>query len=169
MVEKTKAYIAGFLDADGSIFLQLVKRKDYKLGFQVRASVVFYQRKSNKRILNWLIHKFRTGYLRDRKDGLSEYTIVGFQEVRKVLEQLEPYLILKRKQAKLALRIISRFNGVKVITSGLLLRIAKEVDKFKTLNYSKKRVNDTNSLRKFLKNNTFVPVSTDPRRKVGVR
>ena len=28
-----KAYIAGFLDGDGRIMAQLVKRKDYKLGF----------------------------------------------------------------------------------------------------------------------------------------
>lgn len=151
MVERTKAYIAGFLDGDGSIFLQLVRRKDYKFGFQVRASVVFYQKRANKRILNWLLHKFRVGYLRDRNDGLSEYTIVGLKEVQKILLELEPYLILKRKQAKLALRIISRFEGIDEITSGFLLRIAKEVDKFEKINYSKKRVNTTAVLRKFLK------------------
>ncbi|MCX6791682.1 MAG: hypothetical protein NT149_01440, partial [Candidatus Gottesmanbacteria bacterium] len=69
MVEKTKAYIAGFLDGDGSIFLQLVRRKDYIFGYQVRASVVFYQKTSQKKILRWLIHKLRCGYLRDRNDG----------------------------------------------------------------------------------------------------
>ncbi len=162
VVEKTKAYIAGFLDGDGSIFLQLVRRKDYILGFQVRASLVFYQKKSQKKILRWLIHKLRRGYLRDRNDGMSEYTIVGLRHVREVLEEVEPYLILKRKQAKLALRIISRLEGVN-ITSGFLLRIAKEVDKFAKLNYSKKRVNNTDILRKFFQQNAFVPVSTDSR------
>lgn len=32
-------YWAGFLDGDGSIFAQLIPRKDYKWGFQVRVSV----------------------------------------------------------------------------------------------------------------------------------
>lgn len=85
MVEKTKAYIAGFLDGDGSIFLQLIRRKDYKLGYQVRASIVFFQKRKNIKILRWLKHKFRVGYLRNRNDGLSEYTIVGFKNVKRDL------------------------------------------------------------------------------------
>jgi len=36
------AYIAGFLDGDGSIFFQLVRRKDYIYGYQIRCSVAFY-------------------------------------------------------------------------------------------------------------------------------
>ncbi len=97
-----------------------------------------------------MLHKFRVGYLRNRNGGLSEYTIVGLKEVRKILLELEPYLILKREQARLALRIISRFDGIDEITSGFLLRIAKEVDKFGKINYSKKRVNTTAVVRRFL-------------------
>ncbi len=157
MVEKTKAYIAGFLDGDGSIFFQLIRRKSYKLGYQVRASIVFYQSRRNKKILHWLIHKLRVGYLRDRNDGLSEYTIVGFKEVKKVLEEIEPYLLLKKQQAKLALKIISRFEKIDLITSGFLLRIAKEVDKFENLNYSKKRVNKTVQLREYFRIHNLNP------------
>ena len=155
VVEKTRAYIAGFLDGDGSIFLQLVRRKDYIFGYQVRASIVFYQKTTQKKIFRWLIHKIRVGYLRDRKDGMSEYTIVGLKEVKRVLEIVEPYLILKREQTKLALRIIQRLDGI-ARSKGLLLRIAKEVDKFAKLNYSKKRVNTTQVIRKFL-NTTLSP------------
>ena len=39
-----KVYIAGFLDGNGSILAQLVKSKDYKYGFTVRISIVFYQK-----------------------------------------------------------------------------------------------------------------------------
>ena len=161
VVEKTKAYIAGFLDGDGSIFLQLVRRKDYVYGYQVRASIVFYQKTNQKLILRWLKHKLRLGYVRDRNDGLSEYTIVGLREVKSILKEIEPFLLLKRKQAKLAIRIITRFEGRGVITPGFLLRIAKEVDKFAKLNYSKKRINTIETLRKYLTTNTSVPVSTD--------
>jgi len=45
------AYIAGFLDGDGSIFFQLVKRKGYIYGYQVRCSVAFYQKSVNVEIL----------------------------------------------------------------------------------------------------------------------
>lgn len=38
------AYIAGFLDGDGSILAQLVRRTDYRLGFQIRVSITFYQK-----------------------------------------------------------------------------------------------------------------------------
>jgi hypothetical protein len=38
----TIAYIAGFLDGDGSIFFQIIPRKDYKLKFQIRSSIAFY-------------------------------------------------------------------------------------------------------------------------------
>ncbi|NCN51434.1 hypothetical protein GW931_00275 [archaeon] len=54
-IEKIKlAYIAGFLDGDGSIFFQIIPRKDYKLKFQIRTSIAFYQDKDNLGILSWL-------------------------------------------------------------------------------------------------------------------
>ena len=166
MVEKTKAYIAGFLDGDGSIFLQLISRKGYRLGYQIRASIVFYQKTNQKMILRWLKHKLRFGYLRDRNDNLSEYTIVGFREVAVVLRKLLPYLLIKRKQAKLALKIISRLENIGSMDSKLLLAMAKEVDKFKELNYSKKRVNTSAKLSEFLNRNGLVPVSTDLRQEL---
>ncbi|MBI1919005.1 LAGLIDADG family homing endonuclease [Candidatus Microgenomates bacterium] len=144
----TRAYIAGFLDGDGSIFLQLIRRKDYKFGYQIRASIVFYQHNSNKKILKWLKHKLRIGYLRDRKDGMTEYTIVGLEEVKRVIILTKPYVFLKRKQAELALRIIKRLERGN-ISAGMFLRIAKEVDKFKILNYSKKRTNTSLKVRKY--------------------
>jgi hypothetical protein len=44
----TKSYIAGFLDGDGCVMFQIIKRKDYQYGFQIRASLVFYQKTINK-------------------------------------------------------------------------------------------------------------------------
>ncbi len=161
MVEKTKAYIAGFLDGDGSIFFQLVFRKGYKLGYQIRASVVFYQKTSQSKILRWLKHKLRAGYLRDRNDGISEYTIVGLRQVKTVLEEVEPYLILKKRQAKLAIKIATELECLNSFSKSDLIRIAKEVDRFGKLNYSKRRTNTVLQLRNFLQSNTSVPVSTD--------
>ena len=48
------SYLAGFLDGDGSVFFQIVSRPDYKLKFQIRSSIAFYQDTKNKEILEWL-------------------------------------------------------------------------------------------------------------------
>ena len=37
------AYLAGFLDGDGSIHFQLVRQKEYKFGFYIRASLSLTQ------------------------------------------------------------------------------------------------------------------------------
>lgn len=155
MVEKTKAYIAGFLDGDGSIFFQLIKKNDYKFGYQIRASIVFYQKDKNIRILNWFKNKLRVGYIRNRNDQMVEYTIVGLKEVFRVLSLINNYLILKKPQANLAMRIIRRI-GKGIDSAGKLLRIAKEVDKFGVYNYSKKRKRKSGEVRKFLLNHKFL-------------
>lgn len=156
MLEKTRAYIAGFLDGDGCVLLQLVSRKDYIYGYQIRASIVFYQKINHKKILRWLKHKLRLGYLRDRNDKISEYTIVGLKEVQKVLELLYPHLLLKKKQAKLALEIIDKVLSKKKTAPGEFLRLAKRVDRFGELNYSKKRVNTSRKVRNFFEKQSLL-------------
>ena len=37
------AYLAGFLDGDGSIHAQIVQREDYRLKFQIRVTVTLFQ------------------------------------------------------------------------------------------------------------------------------
>ena len=131
------AYIAGFLDGDGSIFFQIVSRPDYKLKFQIRSSIAFYQDTRNKKILEWLKEIFEAGYIRHRKTGISDYTIVEPKEVRKILELLRPYVKLKKKQVELGIKILNKLESEK--SKENLLEVCKLVDKFKKLNYSKKR------------------------------
>ena len=137
MESTTLAYIAGFLDGDGSIFFQIVPRKDYKQKFQIRTSIAFYQKKEYVEILNWLKEIFGAGYIRNRKTGMSDYTIVDSKEVKKILLLLRPYVKLKKKQVDLGLEIIKKLDNKK--SDEDFLEICKLVDKFKELNYSKKR------------------------------
>ena len=44
LTEIELAYIAGFLDGDGSIYAQIVKGDDYKYGFRIRISIAFFQK-----------------------------------------------------------------------------------------------------------------------------
>jgi len=158
VTKEEKSYIAGFLDGDGCIMLQLISRPDYFLGYQIRASIVFYQKSKFKDFLYWLKSNFKVGYIRDRRDDISEYTIVGFEAVEGVLKLLKPYLRLKKKQAELALEIINKtpLKKRKIYTPELLLELAKEVDKFIDLNYSKKRKNTSIEIENFLKSHKLL-------------
>ena len=158
MTKEEKAYIAGFLDGDGCIMLQLVWRHDYVLGYQIRASVVFYQKQQNESFLAWLKSLLNYGYLRKRNDGMSEYTIVGAEPIAKTLKILQPYLKLKKSQTKLALSVLKKMPGKgRKISPKLLLELAKEVDKFRLLNYSKKRTNTSLQVKEFLKSHHLIP------------
>lgn len=169
MKKQELAYIAGFLDGDGCIMLQLIPRKDYLLGYQIRASIVFYQKQQYRSFLEEIKEKLVYGYIRQRNDEIVEYTIVGLEPVRNVLALLIPYLKLKKKQAKLALEIIDKIpkeaklsNRIKV-SAKLLLDLSYEVDKFAFLNYSKRRINTSRQVKEFLDSHHLLnPVETDP-------
>ena len=150
-----KAYVAGFLDGDGCVMFQLVRRKDYVLGYQVRASIVFYQKTKHRAHLEWIKTKFQDGYIRNRSDGMSEYTIVGVPPVKRVLTLLVPYLRLKKAHAALAFKIIKALP--KRFTSEQLLAVGGLVDQFKELNYSKKRKNTVETLKAFFRANHDSP------------
>jgi len=152
-----KAYIAGFLDGDGCIMFQLVYRHDYVYKYQVRASIVFYQKTNNRWILDWLFSQYKLGYIRDRNDGMTEYTIVGLKSVMEVLEELEPFLRLKKDHVKLAKRIHTMLPYRKHIDPKTLLKAAKLVDQFGELNYSKKRKNTVHQVRQALEEGGFIP------------
>ena len=156
MSEKLKSYIAGFLDGDGCIMAQLVRRKDYVYGYQVRLSVVFYQKSNHRDHLEWLKTKLHYGYIRNRNDGMSEYTIVGLHESGAILKELLPYLRLKKALAKIAIRIAKM---PKKPTIEELLTYAAMVDVSAEFNYSKKRTNRTSTIQAFLKEH--LPVTTD--------
>ncbi len=163
MTKEELAYIAGFLDGDGCIMLQLVYRKDYILGYQIRSSIVFYQNQKYRNFLEWLKEKFYYGYVRNRNDGMCEYTIVGTNEVIKILKTLYTYLKLKKPQAELAISVLSKMPGSgRKMKPNLLLELSLEVDKFAQLNYSKKRTNTSVKVKEFLTSHHLLyPVETD--------
>jgi len=131
------AYIAGFLDGDGSIFFQLIRKNDYRLGFQIRPSVAFYQKTDNEQILVWLKEQLVSGCLRRRGTGISDYTIVEAREVQRVLKELQPHVRLKRAQVELGLEILQELPAAN--DPPRFLSLCRLVDEFRDLNYSKKR------------------------------
>ena len=155
------AYIAGFLDGDGSIFFQLVKRKDYLYGYQVRSSIAFYQKSNNLKVLEGLKSILKSGYIRHRKTGISDYTIVDPGQVRNILELLKPYVLLKEEHVKLGIKILDMLRQVNCAYS--FLEVCQLVDRFKEINYSKKRRVTSDDVKDFLKQHNYLtPVETDP-------
>ena len=51
IINEDKAYIAGFLDGDGSLLTQIVKNPSYKYGFTIRYTIQFVQKKKNHNIM----------------------------------------------------------------------------------------------------------------------
>lgn len=145
-----KAYIAGFLDGDGSIYVRLKPNKTYKFGFQISPSIVFYQSKKKLNYMKSIQKLFGVGYIRKRKDGIIEYIIGDKKGILYVLELLSPYLILKRKQGILLKEVLQEKELVENPRDFLLL--ARKIDKFEELNYSKKRKQNSQIVEKFLTN-----------------
>lgn len=138
LTTEEKAYLAGFLDGDGSIILQIIPQPKNLYGFQIRISVVFFQKKSRHWHILWIQKKLnKKGSLRIRNDSVSEYTISGFTPVKEVLKDLLPYLRIKRPLAKLALSIIEKKERVK--TADDFLEVCKLIDKAALFTDSKRR------------------------------
>lgn len=131
------AYIAGFLDGDGSIIAQIVKGEDYIYKHRIRVSVVFYQHKDKHWFMLWLKGKLKSGTIRIRPDGISEYTITGSNAVHSLLLNIQPYVQLKKTQLKIVLEILESKKKLK--SAADFIKVCELVDKTQLHTYSKKR------------------------------
>ena len=129
------SYVAGFLDGDGSIHFQLVRQKEYRFGFYIRASIAFSQRTTARAGLESLWPLVGSGYLRDRGTGMSDLVITSRPVLLTLLSAVQPYVIFKREHVRRALSLILRLDGIR--DGQEFLQLAREVDVFSTLNYSK--------------------------------
>ncbi len=132
-----KAYLAGFLDGDGSIYVQAKPNPTYKYGFQVAPYIVLFQSAKDKENFVKICKTIGFGYLRERKDGILEYIIGRANEIRELIRQLKPYLILKHDQASLIIDILDMKENIK--NEEDFKKLLKMIDSFRELNYSKTR------------------------------
>ena len=99
-LETDLAYIAGFLDGDGSLMLQVKTRSDTKRGVRFMATICFYQDTRHEKPLYWIRERLGIGYITRRNDGMTELRINGFEQVRNILITLKPFIRFKAKQAQ---------------------------------------------------------------------
>lgn len=151
-----KAYIAGFLDADGSIHVRIKPNSSYRFDFQIAPSIVFYQSKKECRGIEYIQNLLKVGYIRERKDGIVEYIIGSTNDILNVIQETLPYLVLKKDQAILMRKIILQKKSIKNENEFYLL--CKEIDRFEELNYSKTRKISSVIVRNhFLSKNLMTP------------
>lgn len=132
-----KAYIAGFLDGDGSIYVRLKPNADYRYGFQVAPCIAFFQSSKDRANFEEICDLIGSGYLRARNDGMLEYVIQKQQAIYSLLSDIKPFLLLKKRQANLMLLILQKKMLVK--SKEDFSALMKLVDQFRELNYSKRR------------------------------
>ncbi len=94
------SYIAGFLDGDGSLMLQIKKRKDSKLKRRFMCTICFYQDSRHEKSLYWIRKILGIGYISRRNDGMTELRINGFKQTKEILHKLMPFIRFKKEQAK---------------------------------------------------------------------
>lgn len=99
------AYIAGFLDGDGSLMLQIKKRNDNGRT-RFMATICFYQDSRHEKPLFWIKDILGIGYISRRKDNITELRINGYKQVEEILGLLCPYIKFKKIQSQTLLKAV---------------------------------------------------------------
>ena len=146
------AYIAGFLDGDGSLMMQIKKRKDGKLKTRFMLTICFYQDTRHEKTLHWIRDVLGIGYISRRNDGMTELRINGFAQVGNIIKDLLPYIRFKKYQAK-ALYEATGILSEKVLSKLNNRQLKKLVDLILVIqneNYVTKKKKTKNELYKIL-------------------
>ena len=114
------AYIAGFLDGDGSLMLQIKKRSDGKSRARFMVTVCFYQDTRHEKTLFWIKKILGIGYVSRRNDGMTELRINGYRQVSKILSDLSPYLRFKKTQAT------ALFEAIKILSDNKYSKLTEK-------------------------------------------
>lgn len=134
------AYIAGFLDGDGSIMLQVKLRSDSRRGVRFMATICFYQDTRHAKPLSWMREMLGIGYLSHRNDGITELRINGFTSVQRVLTVLQPFIRFKVIQVNALLRACTILSQKKIVelSESELRALVDIVFEIKDANYKSK-------------------------------
>lgn len=132
------AYIAGFLDGDGSLMLQIKKRSDSKIGLRFMLTICFYQDSRHESNLFWIKEVLSAGYLSRRNDGMSELRINGIRTIKEILNSLKPHLRFKKHQAEAMFQAaaIMENKTFKNLTKSELRKIVKYMQIIQFHNYA---------------------------------
>jgi hypothetical protein len=148
------AYIAGFLDGDGSVMVQVKKTKFNPKGWRLMFTICFYQDSKHAQPLSWIKKKLQIGYLSYRNDGITEFRINGYAQTENILKELFPYLHFKKKQVVIILKILKLVHNKKLgqLNREERLKIADLIYQSRLLTYKSgwKNLSKTKQLREII-------------------
>ena len=134
--EVERAYIAGFLDADGAIMAIIEPHDGKRYKFRVRVAVKITQR--DRKILDWIRTVLGIGIVRANRAGQKGQTydlhVRDRSQVQKMLSEVSPYLRVKKRQAVLAREILEK----DIVTSRDLINTARKADALSRFNVRSK-------------------------------
>lgn len=128
------AYLAGFIDADGSISIRMTTNPRRRKKVQLHATIAIYN--TNVEVMNWLANKIGGQHSRMFKKHQRHKDILVLQsrsviDVAKILRTVLPYLIVKRRQAE----IVLEFCENRILYSGYTEREFELKDIVQALNH----------------------------------
>ncbi|MDP3962654.1 MAG: LAGLIDADG family homing endonuclease [bacterium] len=146
------AYIAGFLDGDGSVMLQVKKRKDGALKRRFMTTICFYQDTRHEKNLYWIQKILRIGYISRRNDGMTELRINGYSQVNNIIKLILPYVKFKKLQCEALLKAckVLLSTTLRKLDKKQLLKIADCILVIQNENYVTKRKKTKEELFKML-------------------
>jgi len=146
------AYIAGFLDGDGSLMLQLKKRSDSKRAIRFMTTICFYQDTRHEKTLYWIKEVLGIGYISNRNDGMTELRINGYKQIRDILKNLLPHIRFKKLQAYALLQACEILSGTKFskLTKKQLVKLVNLILVIQNENYVTKKKKTKSELYKIL-------------------
>ena len=144
------AYIAGFLDGDGSLMLQIKKRKDGIKKIRFMLTICFYQDTRHEEDLLWIRKILDIGYISRRNDGMTELRINGFMKILKILKDLSPFVRFKRQQAIFMLKAAKILTKNKKLSKLNLVALIECILNIQNNNYATRRKKTKDELMKIL-------------------
>ncbi len=135
-VEAKRAYLAGFIDGDGCIMATIERHREKKFGFRVRVELKITQKESY--LLENLCREFKMGCVSVNRINTDRAThdwiIRDKNDLETILNFIEPYSRLKKKQIGIALSILAK----RIITKHDLLKQARLADALSKFNVRSK-------------------------------
>lgn len=108
--ETTYAYLAGMLDADGTIGIRRFKNSTGQLHYRPMIEIA----NMSKKVIDLCAYVFGNSTLWYKQTKMSTGKIYNWRVTGKnckpVLDKLMPYLVIKTEQANLCLKMVSRIG-----------------------------------------------------------
>ncbi len=109
----------------------------YRYGYQIAPYIVFFQSKKAEEKFKRVTRMVNVGSLRERNDGVLEYTIGKQHDLLQFVHMVKPYVRMKQEQLQLLEEVLALKAHVSSKESFQVL--LQKVQNFATYNYSKKR------------------------------